>query len=112
MKFQKNRVTALVGSTLLATTFAASAVTLRIANQGDALSLDPHSLNESLQLTVLNNIYEPLVVRGRDYKLAPALAPPDSSSVRNRLGSVSSSGCQPWRMLNHFLAFTMRSAVA
>ena len=74
MKFQKNRVTALVGTALLATTFAASAVTLRIANQGDALSLDPHSLNESLQLTVLNNIYEPLVVRGRDYQLAPALA--------------------------------------
>ncbi len=59
---------------LLATSLAASAVTLRIANQGDALSLDPHSLNESLQLTVLSNVYEPLVDRDRDYKLAPGLA--------------------------------------
>ena len=74
MKFQKNRVAVLVGSAVFATSFVASAVTLRIANQGDALSLDPHSLNESLQLTVLNNVYEPLVTRGRDYKLAPALA--------------------------------------
>ncbi|MEN9538003.1 MAG: hypothetical protein RLZZ126_238, partial [Pseudomonadota bacterium] len=52
----------------------ASAASLRIANQGDALSMDPHSLNESLQLTVLRNIYEPLVDRDRNYKLTPALA--------------------------------------
>jgi peptide/nickel transport system substrate-binding protein len=52
----------------------ASAVTLRIANQGDALSLDPHSLNESLQLTVVGNVYEPLVTRDRNYKLVPGLA--------------------------------------
>ncbi len=59
---------------LLTTSLVASAVTLRIANQGDALSLDPHSLNESLQLTVLGNVYEPLVDRDRDYKLTPGLA--------------------------------------
>ncbi len=74
MKFRKKTLLGLAGVALTATTFVASAVTLRIANQGDALSLDPHSLNESLQLTVLNNIYEPLVTRGRDYKLTPALA--------------------------------------
>jgi peptide/nickel transport system substrate-binding protein len=74
MMFKAKPLSALVGASLLAASLAASAVTLRIANQGDALSLDPHSLNESLQLTVLNNIYEPLVVRGRDYKLAPSLA--------------------------------------
>ena len=28
----------------------AQAATLRVANQGDATSMDPHSLNESLQL--------------------------------------------------------------
>ena len=52
----------------------ASAATLRVANQGDATSMDPHSLNESLQLSLTGNIYEPLV--GRDEKLAlkPALA--------------------------------------
>jgi peptide/nickel transport system substrate-binding protein len=74
MMFKAKPLSALVGAPLLVASLAASAVTLRIANQGDALSLDPHSLNESLQLTVLNNIYEPLVVRGRDYKLAPSLA--------------------------------------
>jgi peptide/nickel transport system substrate-binding protein len=52
----------------------AGAVTLKIGNQGDALSMDPHSLNESLQISVDENVYEPLVTRGRDYKLAPALA--------------------------------------
>jgi peptide/nickel transport system substrate-binding protein len=36
--------------------------------------MDPHSLNESLQISVDENVYEPLVTRGRDYKLAPALA--------------------------------------
>jgi peptide/nickel transport system substrate-binding protein len=63
-----------VAIALFATSFVASAVSLRIANQGDALSMDPHSLQESLQLTVTGNVYEPLVTRGRDFKLAPALA--------------------------------------
>jgi peptide/nickel transport system substrate-binding protein len=36
--------------------------------------MDPHSLNESLQLTVLENVYEPLVNRDRNYKLTPGLA--------------------------------------
>ncbi len=52
----------------------AEAVTLKIGNQGDALSMDPHSLNESLQLTVLENVFETLVYRGPDYKLVPGLA--------------------------------------
>jgi peptide/nickel transport system substrate-binding protein len=53
---------------------AAGAVTLKIGNQGDALSMDPHSLSESLQLTVLENVFETLVTRGPDYKLVPGLA--------------------------------------
>ena len=52
----------------------ASAKTIRIGNQGDALSMDPHSLNESLQLSVTGNVYEPLVGRNKDLSLAPALA--------------------------------------
>ena len=52
----------------------ASAKTFRYANQGDALSMDPHSLNESLQLNFLANIYEPLVGRGKKLELVPALA--------------------------------------
>jgi peptide/nickel transport system substrate-binding protein len=53
---------------------AAHAATVRIANQGDALSMDPHSLNESLQLSVTNNVYESLVGVSKDLKFEPALA--------------------------------------
>jgi len=52
----------------------AQAATVRIANQGDALSMDPHSLNESLQLSVTNNVYESLVGVTKDLKFEPALA--------------------------------------
>lgn len=61
-------------SVLVAAMLPAHAVTLKIANQGDATSLDPHSLQESLQLTVTGNVYEPLVTRGKDFKLTGALA--------------------------------------
>ena len=43
-----------------------NAVTLRVANQGDVQSMDPHSLNESLQLSFTGNVYEPPVERGKD----------------------------------------------
>jgi hypothetical protein len=33
--------------------------------------MDPHSLNESLQLTVTGNVYEGLVGRNKDLSLAP-----------------------------------------
>jgi peptide/nickel transport system substrate-binding protein len=50
------------------------AATLRVANQGDATSMDPHSLNESLQLSITGNVYEPLVGRDKKLGLEPALA--------------------------------------
>jgi peptide/nickel transport system substrate-binding protein len=53
---------------------SATAATLRVANQGDALSMDPHSLNESLQLSFTGNVYEPLVGRDKKLGLVPALA--------------------------------------
>ena len=74
MRLNKNTVFALAATTLAVMSFVATAASLRVANQGDALSLDPHSLNESLQLSVLGNVYEPLVTRDRDFKLAPSLA--------------------------------------
>ncbi|MFI5447345.1 ABC transporter substrate-binding protein [Polaromonas sp. UC242_47] len=74
MNFKKKAALSLMGTALTATSLVASAVTLRVGNQGDALSMDPHSLNESLQISVNENVYEPLVTRGRDYKLAPSLA--------------------------------------
>ena len=51
-----------------------SAQTVRIGNQGDALSMDPHSLNETTQLSVVGNVYEPLVGRDQNLKLSPRLA--------------------------------------
>jgi len=50
------------------------AATLRVANQGDAQSMDPHSLNETLQLSFTGNIYEPLVGRDKKLGLVPGLA--------------------------------------
>ncbi len=74
MKFKRHLVSAALVAGFGCFALGAQAVTLRVANQGDALGMDPHSLNESLQLSVLGNVYEPLVTRGRDYKLTPALA--------------------------------------
>ena len=74
MKFQKKVAVTALFAALAATSLVAQAQTVRIANQGDALSMDPHSLNESLQLSVTSNVYEPLVGRNKDLSLAPALA--------------------------------------
>ncbi len=59
---------------LAAISSIANAKTIRIGNQGDALSMDPHSLNESLQLSVTGNVYEGLTGRNKDLSLAPLLA--------------------------------------
>jgi peptide/nickel transport system substrate-binding protein len=56
------------------TTVGASAAPFRFADQGDAVSMDPHALNESLQLTLNANIFEPLVGRGKKLELIPLLA--------------------------------------
>jgi len=70
----QKKIQLIAAAVLAATALASQAQMVRIANQGDALSMDPHSLNESLQLSVTNNIYEPLVGRNKDLSLAPALA--------------------------------------
>lgn len=74
MSFKKKAAAVAVLCALGAASLVASAQTIRIANQGDALSLDPHSLNESLQLSVTANVYETLVGRNKDLSLAPLLA--------------------------------------
>lgn len=66
--------THLIAAAVLCAALGAQAQTVRIANQGDALSMDPHSLNESLQLSVTGNVYEALVGRNKDLSLAPGLA--------------------------------------
>ena len=68
------RLSLLVSAVLLSMAAAASAQTVRIANQGDALSLDPHSLNESLQLSVDSNAYEALVGWNKKLEMEPRLA--------------------------------------
>ena len=65
---------ALVMAAGLALSGAASAKTLRVADQGDALSMDPYSFNETTQLTFTGNIYEPLVGRNQNLELTPVLA--------------------------------------
>jgi peptide/nickel transport system substrate-binding protein len=71
---------AILGALLLVCTTWCSAadpghdVVFKFANQGDALSMDPHSLNESLQLSLLSNIYESLVTLDKNLKFVPGLA--------------------------------------
>ncbi|MCJ0764953.1 ABC transporter substrate-binding protein [Variovorax terrae] len=74
MKFKPNHLAVGVLLALSATAFVANAQTVRIANQGDTMSLDPHSLNESLQLSVTGNAYEGLVGHDKKLGLTPALA--------------------------------------
>jgi peptide/nickel transport system substrate-binding protein len=63
---------ALAASPMTAPT--AGAATLRWANDGDASSMDPATRQETVQLSFLSNIYEPLVRRNRDLGLEPSLA--------------------------------------
>jgi peptide/nickel transport system substrate-binding protein len=55
-------------------TMGAHAATFKFADQGDPVSMDPHSLNESFQLNFTGNLYEPLVGRGKKLELVPSLA--------------------------------------
>ncbi len=59
---------------MLAPMTQASAATIRIASQGDATSLDPHSHNESFTNYFLANVYEGLVGRDRDFQITGQLA--------------------------------------
>jgi peptide/nickel transport system substrate-binding protein len=62
----------LLGSTIVAQ--PAGAVTFRWANDGDVNAMDPVTRQETVQLSFLGNIYEPLVRRNRELGLEPALA--------------------------------------
>jgi peptide/nickel transport system substrate-binding protein len=65
---------AAVLAALLAAAPAIDAKTLRYSSQGDIVTIDPHSQNEGLTNAFLDNIYEPLVTRGKDLKIEPSLA--------------------------------------
>jgi peptide/nickel transport system substrate-binding protein len=63
----------LIASSLLCAV-AAHAITLRVADQGDVLSMDPHSNAEGLQLSFTSNVYESLVGRDKNMAIVPLLA--------------------------------------
>src|SRR5215212_3623898 len=50
------------------------AKTFRYAYRIDPASLDPHALAETFTLSWLGQVYEPLVGRGKNLELVPALA--------------------------------------
>ena len=74
MNLRRQSKLALAALALLTGMTLAQAKTIRIGNQGDALSMDPHSLNESLQLSVTGNVYEGLLARGKNLELQAGLA--------------------------------------
>jgi peptide/nickel transport system substrate-binding protein len=74
MKFLKLHTLALAASLCVAAPLAAQPVTLKVANQGDVVSMDPHTLNEAVQLAFLNNVYEGLVTRDKSLKVVASLA--------------------------------------
>lgn len=58
----------------MAIALPSAAGTFRWANNGDAASMDPYTRQETVQLSFLANIYEPMARRNRDLALEPALA--------------------------------------
>jgi peptide/nickel transport system substrate-binding protein len=71
-----NAMASLTAMALFAALMAtpAGAVTFRWANDGDVNAMDPATRQETVQLSFLSNIYEPLARRNRDLGLEPALA--------------------------------------
>jgi peptide/nickel transport system substrate-binding protein len=72
MAFRTLSAAALLCAALYAS--PAHAVTFRWANDGDVNAMDPATRQETVQLSFLGNIYEPLARRNRDLGLEPALA--------------------------------------
>jgi peptide/nickel transport system substrate-binding protein len=67
------RLLALAAALLLAATPIA-AKPFRLATVQDAATLDPHANNSASTMILLGQIFEPLIERGPDLKLRPALA--------------------------------------
>jgi peptide/nickel transport system substrate-binding protein len=69
-----NVIRAAVLCAALAVAAPIDAKTLRYSSQGDIVTIDPHAQNEGFTNAFLDNIYEPLVTRGKDLKVEPCLA--------------------------------------
>ncbi|HET6266014.1 MAG TPA: ABC transporter substrate-binding protein [Usitatibacter sp.] len=65
---------AIAAACLAAALVPVEAKTLRFSSQGDITTIDPHGNNEGFTNAYLDNIYEPLVTRGKDLKVEPCLA--------------------------------------
>ncbi|WP_281824952.1 ABC transporter substrate-binding protein [Jannaschia rubra] len=63
-----------IAAVLLAAALPAGAAELRFATTADPNTLDPHAGNSSPVFSMLGNVYEGLVRRGRDMSIEPALA--------------------------------------
>jgi peptide/nickel transport system substrate-binding protein len=68
---------------------ATNAKTLRVSLSDDATTLDPHVANLAINNRLLNNIYEGLATRDKDFNVVPALAvswsQPDAKTWRFKL---------------------------
>jgi peptide/nickel transport system substrate-binding protein len=64
----------MAGLLVSAAVASVGAQTLRWASQGDALTMDPHSANESLTNIINAQVYEFLVARDKDLDIVPLLA--------------------------------------
>ena len=71
-----SRTFTLAGAVLAAALLqgSAHASEFKWANDGDVGAMDPYTRQETVQLSFLANIYEPLVRRARDLSIEPALA--------------------------------------
>jgi peptide/nickel transport system substrate-binding protein len=65
---------ALLAAAALLTAASLEAKTLRWSSAGDVTTMDPHGNNEGLTNGYLENIYEPLVARGKTLAVEPSLA--------------------------------------
>lgn len=74
MTLKKLLAASAVIAIMASTMQVASAKMLRLASQGDATSLDPHSHNESFTNYFLANVYEGLVARDKNFEIAGQLA--------------------------------------
>ncbi len=76
MKFRYSVIVVLAAAVVLAAGGAqqAEAKTFRFALQADAVSMDPYTINETMTLGFLSNIYEGLVRRGVKEEIIPGLA--------------------------------------
>jgi len=74
MSVRYTLLAAAVASIVALSLAPASSQTLRYANQGELKSLDPYTLKETTTIAHHAHVYEGLVTRDKELKIAPALA--------------------------------------